>query len=639
MIPSQQRLKKPKMENENQNPKNQLIARLKESNNVLVTVSRNPSVDQLSAAIGLTLFLNSLGKHATAVFSGQVPDTLEFLKPEETLEKNTDSLRDFIISLDKAKADKLRYKVEDTMVKIFITPYRTSLSEADLIYGQGDFNVDVVVAIGVHEKEDLDEAITSHGRILHDATVAALNTTPNGQLGSINWVDTKASSLSEMLVTVGIALKADAMDAQMATAFLTGIVAETNRFSNEKTSSETMNISAKLMAAGANQQLVATKLEEPAPEVHEANTEIESADDNEIEIDNPTQHDGSLNIAHQDSEERPQDEQPAETSELPEVQPDHEPEENSEDSADESSDEKSDNEKSRFILEPPERGGTLTANSKQEALDPSTDPMTLPPVTAPIMSHDNEAELKDILAPLDTPQEQATEPEPPKEPPKEELLPADEPFDPFKQAPEPVQPQTEIPVPAPAAEPVSETPPPAQVDTPAPAEQAQDTAPQQPAPKEQTLVELESAVGSPHIEEAADDSQENKTTASVDAALAAAHEAFDAAGGELPEKPAAFNSAGLMEVNQEAADEPAVTPPAAEITEVKPTGISIDPVTGNLSYPTNLVPPSDALPSDPTATNVEDPTAPPPVPPPMAMPPMMPPVEPPADDTLPPPSQ
>ena len=72
--------------------KNQLAERLKSANNILVTVSRNPSVDQLSALLGLTLSLNKLGKHAAAVFSGEVPSTLEFLQPEETIEKNTDSL-------------------------------------------------------------------------------------------------------------------------------------------------------------------------------------------------------------------------------------------------------------------------------------------------------------------------------------------------------------------------------------------------------------------------------------------------------------------------------------------------------------------------------------------------------------------
>ena len=63
------------------NPKAQLADKLKAANNVLVTVSRNPSVDQLAACIGFTLLLNKLNKHAAAVFSGEVPSTLEFLKP------------------------------------------------------------------------------------------------------------------------------------------------------------------------------------------------------------------------------------------------------------------------------------------------------------------------------------------------------------------------------------------------------------------------------------------------------------------------------------------------------------------------------------------------------------------------------
>src|ERR1700722_3832904 len=103
------------MNNQNQQ---QAADRIKQANSVLVTVSSNPSVDQLAACIGLTLALNKMGKHATAVFSGMVPSTIEFLQPDKTIEKTTDSLRDFIIAIDKSRADKLRYKVEDKVVKI-----------------------------------------------------------------------------------------------------------------------------------------------------------------------------------------------------------------------------------------------------------------------------------------------------------------------------------------------------------------------------------------------------------------------------------------------------------------------------------------------------------------------------------------
>lgn len=247
-----------------------LVDRIKQAQNVLVTVSTNPNVDQLSAAIGLTLALNKLDKHATAVFSGQVPSTIDFLKPEETLERNTDSLRDFIIALDKSKADKLRYKVEDDVVRIFITPYRTSLSEKDLQFSQGDFNVDVVVALGVTDQKDLDAAITAHGRILHDATVTSVNLVGGGEVGTINWVDDKASSLSELMLDLIDGLDTSLLDGQIATALLTGIVASTDRFRNEKTTPATMQVSAELMAAGANQQLIASELEVPAVSVRKA---------------------------------------------------------------------------------------------------------------------------------------------------------------------------------------------------------------------------------------------------------------------------------------------------------------------------------------------------------------------------------
>src|SRR6266404_2649722 len=151
--------------------KQQIAERVKQASKFLVTVNANPTVDQLAACIGLTLLLNKMGKHATAVFSCRAPSTIEFLQPDKTIETSADSLRDFIISLDKNKADKLRYKVEDQFVRIFISPYRTSLSEKDLQFGQGDFNVEVVMALGVTDQGQLDEAITAHGKILHDATV------------------------------------------------------------------------------------------------------------------------------------------------------------------------------------------------------------------------------------------------------------------------------------------------------------------------------------------------------------------------------------------------------------------------------------------------------------------------------------
>jgi len=248
-----------------QSQKQQIIQSIKDVTNILVTVSADPSVDELSAALGLTIFLNKLGKHATAVFSGKVPPAISFLEPDETFEATADSLRDFIIALDKEKADHLRYKVVDDAVKIFITPYRATITEADLEFSQGDYNIELVLALNVESQDHLDKALTAHGKILHDAVVSTVTAgMVRSNLGTVDWHDDKASGVSEMLVDLIDELRTPkvTMDEQIATALLTGVVAATERFSNNLTSSRVMTLAAELMAIGANQQLIATKLAE-----------------------------------------------------------------------------------------------------------------------------------------------------------------------------------------------------------------------------------------------------------------------------------------------------------------------------------------------------------------------------------------
>lgn len=291
--------------------KQQVAQQIQQANNVLVAVSTNPTVDELAASIGLTIALNKMDKHATTVFSGKVPSTIEFLQPEKTIEATTDSLRDFIIALDKSKADKLRYKVENDVVRIFITPYRTSITDKDLDFSQGDFNVDVVIALGVTRKEDLDKAVTAHGRILHDATVVSVTKGNSvSDLGSINWQDQQASSLCEMVAGLTSEVAPEAIDGQMATALLTGIIAETDRFKNDRTTPLALSISSRLMASGANQKLIAEKLEEPPPPPmphYGDNNKPDGGLDGGLTDAEKSLRDGELAISHED-EQKAEDE-------------------------------------------------------------------------------------------------------------------------------------------------------------------------------------------------------------------------------------------------------------------------------------------------------------------------------------------
>lgn len=597
------------------NAKQQIVDRLKDANNVLVTVSANPSVDQLSACIGLTLLLNKLGKHGTAVFSGKPPSTIEFLQPEKTIEKNTDSLRDFIIALDKSKADKLRYKVEEKTVKIFITPYRSSLSQADFEFSQGDFNIDAIIALGVHQREELDQAITGQARILHDATVISINNTSEGSLGSINWNDSDASSLCEMLVFLGDALKSDFLDPQLATALLTGIVAETDRFSNDKTTPRTMTTSGKLMTAGANQQLIATKLDEPQPEAAPTIAEElpEAVPLNEpTEPAEPTQEqqlpevapetpeepspeeEGTLEIDRKSEETLPDSTDTQDSDELEEseeqrlkqihideqgtVRPAEEVEaelatqKQVEDLDELSTQTPAEAQEARFIVDPPVMGGAANANDSSDPLvndDGALDPTAADTSGIPLLTHDSstattsdEPDLPELPSAANEP------PQPP--PPLTSLFP-------------------------------------------------DNTAPEAPSP---TLEELEETVHSPHLQ-VADDQAKDKTVpdetpepSGIDTARDAVYDAMNGStdGGHL-EPLQAFNNSDLG-VGGQTPEPPAVTPLPGVDGPLPP-----------VNFPPNLVPPvqlgsaSDDNSKDDNTSDDEPPA--PPVPPPM-MPPLPP---------------
>lgn len=238
-----------------------VAAKIGESHNILVALSSDPSVDELCAAIGTSLFLDRLGKRVTAIYSGSTPNALEFLKPEETFEHSADALQDFVIALNKEKADHLRYKLDGDYVKIFITPYRSRISSEDLEFSYGDYNVDLVLALDVANGVDLDAALREHGRIMHDAVVINITTGKPGKLGEIEWSDKTASSVSEMIAELlyGVGSK-EKIEKEEATAFLTGIVAATNRFASASTTPRTMKLASRLMESGANQQLISKNI-------------------------------------------------------------------------------------------------------------------------------------------------------------------------------------------------------------------------------------------------------------------------------------------------------------------------------------------------------------------------------------------
>lgn len=354
-----------------------------------------------------------------------------------------------------------------------------------------------------------------------------------------------------------------------------------------------MRASAVLMAAGADQQLVAQKLEEPqephAPEITEAVVE----DEDEVNLDEseePKSDDGTLEISHGSSEKADDEvETMEEPLELPGPQ-DTEDEEiaKEEDAEPASSDEEPASNAelstgSRIITEKPQLGGMLTANTMPEQLDPSVDPLSMmSPGATPILNRTQE--------PIE---HKAAKVEP-------LVLDKDEPES-AKPAPE--EPAATMPDPAPAdpaPTPPALTPPPTDWVPPAPPAQQ----PEQGGDTSGTLADIEKKLRSP-----ADTAREE-----VDKALSAVP-------GPVPPKQD-LNAQMLgdpLHANPISTAVPNVPPMDQPVIDGDPTAVPTQAFGAHQDDLSSLNLNSEAPAPEPVAPTpeVKDSTAPPPVPPPL----------------------
>jgi hypothetical protein len=92
-------------------PKQQTSEAIRQAETVLILTGQRPSVDQVTAVIGLAAILRKFGKRVSPVISDNLPASVQVLETTG-VERTLGGLRDFILKLDtrKAQVDSLRYE-------------------------------------------------------------------------------------------------------------------------------------------------------------------------------------------------------------------------------------------------------------------------------------------------------------------------------------------------------------------------------------------------------------------------------------------------------------------------------------------------------------------------------------------------
>lgn len=234
---------------------------MKNAKTILVLAHHHPDGDALGSMLALKAALEKLDKEVTVAVSGKIPQYLSFLPGFETLQQDPSFQKDLLIVIDEtqAKIGNITLKrVSDTKLMVVVTPKDGALTQANVRVEDGSFTTDLVIVLDSPELERLGAIYEENSSLFFEVPVVNIDHHPgNTNFGKVNIVDITASSTAEILVslieTIGKEMPG-IIDEPVATALLTGLLADTNSFQNANTTPKSLTVAAQLVAAGARQQ-------------------------------------------------------------------------------------------------------------------------------------------------------------------------------------------------------------------------------------------------------------------------------------------------------------------------------------------------------------------------------------------------
>lgn len=237
---------------------------IEDKKHILITFRQDGKGDAIASAAALVLFLNKIGKRvdvACANFS--LPKNLTFLKEAKEIKPEIGHLQKFIILVDITKTgiQELSYDVKNDNLRIFVTPKSGSITKEDIRTAQSDFKYDLVFTLDTSDLMSLGGIYANNSDFWYQTTIINIDHQPsNEHFGHINIVDLTMSTTAEILFNLCKEIKPEYVNADIATAFLTGIIAGTNSFKKNNVRPQTLATASELVNLGADRDYIIKNL-------------------------------------------------------------------------------------------------------------------------------------------------------------------------------------------------------------------------------------------------------------------------------------------------------------------------------------------------------------------------------------------
>lgn len=233
---------------------------IEKSSNILLVAHAKMDGDTLSSALAMHLLLQKLEKKTQVVCADAVPETYAFLPDTKALSREIQGGSDFVIQLDcsTTSAKKLRWKTEDDMLKIIVTPNQGKFIPSQVSFSEEN-SFDLIISLDVADKKQFGTLYTEHTELFTSVPMIVFDHhASNEGFGTVNIIDPSSASTTEVLFHFLPTLLGDEwqkkIDPDIATLLLAGIITDTGSFQNPNTTPKSMEVAADLVDLGARQQ-------------------------------------------------------------------------------------------------------------------------------------------------------------------------------------------------------------------------------------------------------------------------------------------------------------------------------------------------------------------------------------------------
>lgn len=244
---------------------NQTLQQLKDaiakSNSIAIAVRANPSLDQMAAALSLSLLLKEANKNAIVACPTDPIVEISNLVGINKVQKSITgggggATGDLVVSFPylEGEIEKVSYTLENGFLNIIVkaSEQGLSFSEKDVQFtrgGGGGGTVETLFVVGAQSLADLGNLVDPQ-KLQNTKVINIDNSDKNQGFGNLVLVSPQASSVSELIgdiaLSLGFRIEKDAAQNMMS-----GLITSTKNFQDPRTSSLAFEVASYLMKRGA----------------------------------------------------------------------------------------------------------------------------------------------------------------------------------------------------------------------------------------------------------------------------------------------------------------------------------------------------------------------------------------------------